>query len=179
MTKIFTAKDYAKKRHGVETVKGRILDMQKKHIAKGVRVKVSGLDKPKGVSVFAEIYQGAWIAQCDECGGAEFVDHEEPIFFCWGCGNRVNDGNCRPVEFPKDRKNIEKKILERPVRVRFGLDDLSMAEGSFAEVSVNGLQLGRTWKPGETLEDLEKQQSKVITEYNKSKKKTGKVNNGV
>lgn len=166
--KIYTAKDYAN-RAGVEDVKSHIKLMQKKHVRKGIRVLVKDIENPKGVSVQARIWQGIWIADC-ECGGAEFVDPLEPTFFCWGCGNRENGGSCRPVEFPEHREEIEAKILERPVQKRYGLDHLALSEGSRAKITVNGLPLTRSWRPGETLDVLSDQQDEAIKAYKKKVK---------
>ena len=167
--RIYTALDYAQ-RAGVETVKDRIKLLQKQHVRKKIRVKVTHLDKPRGKPVKARIWQGIWIADC-ECGGAEFVSPDEPIFFCWGCGNQNNSGACRPVEFPENREKIEAKILERPVQKRYGLDELSRAEGAQAAITVDGYRLARCWMPDETMQDLKDQQDKAIEAYKKRYKK--------
>jgi hypothetical protein len=169
MDKIYTAKDYAT-REGAKDVKDRIKLWQKKHANKGVRVRVTNIENPTGIPARARIWQGIWIADC-ECGGAEFVSYDEPVFFCWGCGNRSHNGACRPVEFPSNREQIEAKILERPVIKKYGLDDLSLAEGSRAAIAVNGHPLSRSWRPGETLEMLSAQQDDAIKAYKKDKVK--------
>ncbi len=43
-----------------------------------------------------------WVAMC-ECGGAEVVDPNEPVFFCCSCGNAKVGGLWRPVNFPQER----------------------------------------------------------------------------
>lgn len=125
---IITAKHYAE-REGVESVKERILKMRADlHKKQGVVIQIENIDKPLGAAVKARIWQGQWIADC-ECGGAEFVAPEEPIFFCFGCANRQNGHRPRPVEFlPEvEREEIEQLILERPVNDLAGLTDLERA----------------------------------------------------
>ena len=166
--KIFTALDYAKNRDGVETVKERIQKIQAQHLQKGIHVKIdfslAGSD-----SVYARIWQGHWIADC-ECGGAEFVDPNEPIFFCWSCGNRKTSGKVRQVIFPKNRTDIEKKILERPVKSLRGLDDMARAEAAQNVIMADGKPLTRSWEPGETLNDLAKQQDAAVKAHKKKAK---------
>jgi|APSaa5957512622_1039677.scaffolds.fasta_scaffold06945_4 hypothetical protein len=169
MEKIFTALDYAKKRDGQETVKGRIQKIQKDLLRKGIRVKV-GFSLAGSDNVSARIWQGHWIADC-ECGGAEFVDPKEPIFFCFGCGNEANGNRIRNVLFPENREDIERKILERPVSSRRGLDDMMKAEASIAAISVDGNFLSRSWVPGETIKDLEIQQDAAIKKWKGKKVK--------
>jgi hypothetical protein len=70
-------------------------------------------DRPSGNPVYARIDYARWIADC-ECGGAEYVDPEEPIFFCMACGNKATSGRARKVEFPKDRVNIENETMNKP-----------------------------------------------------------------
>jgi hypothetical protein len=163
MEKIWTAKDYARMRHGVQTVRERIRALQalfkQRH---GLNITIRDLDgEPSGAPVLARIWQGAWIADC-ECGGAEFVDYDEPIFFCFCCGNRANANRPRPVIFPEEREAIEQKILERPVDTSFGLDELQQAEAARPKLHVDGKPLTRSWRPGETLEDLAQQQDEAI-----------------
>jgi len=94
---IVNAKHYAE-REGAQSVRARILKMrEKKHKQHGVVMQVNGIDAPSGTAVKARIWQGQWIADC-ECGGAEFVFVDEPIFYCFGCGNRANANGVRPVE---------------------------------------------------------------------------------
>ena len=52
-----------------------------------------------GTPVTARIDHGRWIADC-ECRGAEYVDPDEPIFFCLSCMNTEYQGQVRPVQFP-------------------------------------------------------------------------------
>lgn len=59
--------------------------------------------------VFARLEVGRWIADC-KCGGAEYVDPADPIFFCMSCGNTEYGGAIRPVVFPEKRNEIEAAV---------------------------------------------------------------------
>jgi len=165
---IVTAKHYAT-RDGARTVRERI-----QRLAIGIRQR-NGLinlhvnDDPKGFAVLAEIDFGQWIGHC-ECGGAEFVDHEEPIFMCFSCGNRNNAGYLRPVIFPAERETIEALVLERPVNDLRGLDDLDRAYQAkpllFAQMensdgTSQALPLSRSWTPNESVDELRRQNKAV------------------
>lgn len=157
---IITARHYAE-REGCESVRERILKMRQKiHKTKNIALQVLGIDDPSGQAVEARIWQGQWVADCD-CGGCEFVDPEEQIFYCFSCGNRANNNRVRPVLFPADRAEIEQLVLARPVDDRKGLTDLEQAGLAKALVIVqsDGAQysLVRSWTPGESAEDLAKQ----------------------
>lgn len=154
---IVTAKHYAE-REGCATVKERILKRREAlHKTKNIALNVLGLDKPSGVEVRARIWQGQWIADC-ECGGAEFVEPTEPVFYCFSCGNRDNNNYVRPVEFPAQREEIEAAILARPVHDVRGLTDLERAGLATAAVVViadgNEYPLVRSWTAGETLDEI-------------------------
>lgn len=150
----------------------------------GMTVTIRGLDDaPTGTPVDALIWQGQWIAHC-ECGSASFVDPDEPIFFCFGCGNRLNDSHPRPVRFPpaEERKEIERLILERPVNDVAGLDDRERAgmakpilvvERTVTENEqsrVMTLPLVRSWLPGQSAEELRKEQDEPIRKWRKELK---------
>lgn len=121
---IITAKHY-----GNGSARGYIRKMQQSIHQRGIAVTIKDIDKaPTGTPVRARIWQGQWIADC-ECNGASFVDPDEPIFFCFSCGNRAHGQRPRPVEFPPEakRKEIERLLLERPVNDMAGLTDLERA----------------------------------------------------
>ena len=101
--------------------------------------------------VYARIDSGRWIGDC-ECGGAEYVDPDEPIFFCLSCGNVRFKSCARSVIFPRDRQEIERLILARPVR----MTGSNPIERAFRAVPVIG-RLGRFYNPGETVEMLRQQ----------------------
>lgn len=179
---IITAKHVASL-EGAPDVKGRILKYRERLFKrKNIAVQIKDIDRPRGAPVLARIELGQWIADC-ECGGAEFVDPDEPIFFCFSCGNRANDNVPRPVTFPPpaERQIIERLVLERPVDDLRGLNDAERAAGAkaliYAEVPVADtshvtsisrhvgdeavenvpvklLPLTRSWNPDESIEDL-------------------------
>jgi len=121
---IVTAKHYG------GSARGYIRKQQETlHRGRGIAVTIKDLDKePTGVPVVARIWQGQWIADC-ECNGASFVDPDEPVMFCFSCGNRANGSKPRPVTFPPEeqRLEIERLLLERPVDDLAGLTDLERA----------------------------------------------------
>jgi hypothetical protein len=70
-------------------------------------------DPPKNAKkIDAFIDAQRWICKC-ECGGAEVVDPEDPIFFCLSCLNESTKGRMRPVRFPKKIKSVEKAQLAK------------------------------------------------------------------
>jgi hypothetical protein len=174
MDYIITAKHYCK-REGVSSVKERILklhrELQKK---RGFPIAIK-IDEMSQQPVYARIELGQWIADC-ECGGAEFVDCDEPVFYCFSCANRDEAGKLRPVVFPApaERMEIERLILERPVDDRRGLDDLERAHMAkamiYTDTETGSLPLTRSWNHGEPLSNLRKE-NEVIKKW---KKKTGK-----
>jgi hypothetical protein len=104
-----------------------------------------------GSLVQARIDHGRWLADC-ECGGAEYVDPGDPIFFCLACGNRAQAGAARLVAFPKDAAEIEAVLLARPVEAT---GHSAFERAMTARPLVPGL--GRSWRPGESLAQLRKQ----------------------
>jgi hypothetical protein len=95
----------------------------------------------EGNAVTARIDAGRWIADC-ECGGAEYVDPGEPIFFCFSCGNAGNKSSLRPVAFPRTRVAIENALLVRPVTLRGGKGMIEQA------MRAAPAGLPRSWSPG-------------------------------
>lgn len=176
---IVTAKHYAKS-EGVQTVKERILKLRETFSKQGRDITIEDIGSVSGPPVYARVEQGAWIADC-ECKGAQFVDPDEPIYFCFNCGNKANDHKLRPVIFPsqEEQKNIEALLLERPVIETRGINDLEEAYAAEPLVVVevkdkDGITtvrgLARNWNPDETVDDLKKQ-NKLIDLW---KKKVGK-----
>jgi hypothetical protein len=162
---IITARHYSQREGAGGSVKARILKMREKyHKQKSIALQVNGIDAPKGDVVLARIWQGQWIADC-ECGGAEFVEPTEPLFYCFSCANRSNGYFVRPVEFPKNYTEIEQVVLARPVNDDRGLTMLERAGLSKPSVVVeaDGAQfpLTRSWRPDETMEEL-LEQNKVL-----------------
>lgn len=124
VNRIITAKDYG------GSARAYIRKQQQAfHRGRGISLMIKDLEsEPTGIPVYARVWQGQWIADC-ECNGACFVDPDEPVFFCFGCGNRSNDHKPRPVIFPPtmERLEIERLLLERPVDDMAGLTDMERA----------------------------------------------------
>lgn len=169
---IITAKHY-----GNGSVRNYLREMQQRiHRERGISINIRDLDaEPMGTPVQARIWQGQWIADC-ECKSASFVDPDEPLFFCFGCGNRTNAGKPRPVTFPPDgeRKEIEGLLLERPVDDLAGLTDKERAGMArpvlyVEDESGQARPLVRSWEPGQSVADLHGEQEKVIKQWKKNK----------
>lgn len=144
MKKIITALDVAEKFHRA-TVRDFIARLSvEKNIPWNGQITE---DSP----VQARIDFGRWIADC-ECGGAEYVDPNEPIFFCMSCGNVDTGHAARRVIFPQQRAEIEAEVLMRQVKDNARLDPAARALYAKA---VDGIP--RSWNPGETVKDLKLQ----------------------
>jgi hypothetical protein len=175
---IITAKHYCR-RDKVGSVQERVQKLQRDvQRRKGVMLHFD-FKNPASRPVLARIELGQWIADC-ECGGAEFVDPDEPIFACMSCGNRADSGRMRPVLFPEPEKRaeIERLVLERPVDDLRGLDDLERAHMARAVIYVEQpdgkhLPLTRSWNPHESIADLQKENEPV--ERWKRERAKGKV----
>lgn len=171
INRIISAKDYG------GSGSAYLRKQQEELRRKGISVIIHGMDKPSGKPVLPEIWQGQWIARCEDCNGASFIDPDEPMFFCFGCGNRMNGGFCRPVLMPENWKEIETVLLERPVNDVAGLTDLERAGMARPvifvekEVEVDGktvtlsLPLVRSWKHGETVEELRQQHEQPVRRW--------------
>ena len=88
-------------------------------------VAVPPIDQLDDRPVVARIHRGMWIADC-ECGGAELIWLDEPVFRCSDC-----HGPWRRVILPDvdERVKITACLLVRP-------------------------RLNRNWEPGETVSHL-------------------------
>ncbi len=108
--------------------------------------------------VYARVDFGRWIADC-ECGGAEYIDPEYPLFFCNSCGNNEYNGQLRPTIIPDagEREAIEKVLIKRPVDNSRGSDAIQKAILSRPIIA----RLARSWEPGETIDDLKAQNRKA------------------
>lgn len=87
----------------------------------------------KAPVAIARVNHGRWIADCPfGCGGAEYVNLDDPVFFCCECRNRAVDHHPVKVELPdkKRRDRIEQLLAQRPIGRRH-------------------------WQPGETVGHLE------------------------
>lgn len=107
--------------------------------------------------VTAFIERGRWLALCD-CGSAEWVALGVP-FFCRNCGNNNQNGAARRVIFPDNKTEIEAELLTRKVHARGGN---KVTERTLMAVPDN-LNLGREWRAGETIADLQDQARFVLS----------------
>lgn len=175
LNRIITADDYCK-RDNVQTVRERILKMRKEVMRRKNIAVVVNIDKMSQRPVYGRIELGQWVADC-ECGGVEFVSPNEPVFFCFSCGNAVDAGDLRPVIFPshEERAEIERLVLERPVYEHRGLDDMERAHGAQAQILIelpdgNHLPLTRSWNPHESIDDLKREQEEAIRKWKETKR---------
>lgn len=88
--------------------------------------------------VVAYVNHGRWIAECPDCAGAQIVSEKERRFWCLNCGNATVNFAWRHVRMPQKRTAIETKLVLRP------------AARSDRAVT-------RNWLPGETVEDLQRE----------------------
>jgi len=116
----------------------------------------------KGSAVKARIDWGRWLADCPLCGGAEYIDPDDPFIFCLSCGMVDNDGAALPVEMPAEISDIEALVLERPVADQRGGNSVERA--FLAKPLIAGLS--RSWYPTETVDDL-KNQNAIIKKIKK------------
>ena len=94
-------------------------------------------------TVRAYINEGRWIVECpSECGGAVIPSLKLRAFMCPNCANLENDGMWYRAIFPPDYRQIENALLRRPNR----------RGPMFPHEARN-----RNWIPGETLEDLQRE----------------------
>ena len=119
---------------------------------------------PVGKPVYAEVNNGQWLAVCPVCGGAESVMPEEPIFYCFSCGNFENHGKPRAVIFPSDKdiKEIEKVLLERPVIVRRGAHEIERILNAEPLVADMYGILSRSWTHDQAIDDLKKENKESL-----------------
>lgn len=170
---IITAKHYAL-REGCAGVRDRIIKLAADAGRKRKAIIRVQIDKSSTRPVFARIELGQWLADC-ECGGCEFVDPIEPVFFCLSCGNRNDANMLRPVTFPlpEERAEIETLILARPVNDLRGLDDCERAHQALPLIvseTPDGMivPLTRTWNHGEPIENL-RRENEVIDIWKRKK----------
>ena len=159
MEKIITALDYAK-REGASTVRERIALLCQKRVERNL-LDTPMKGEPTGKVIKAEINFGQWIAKCPDCNGAEAVDPSEPIFYCFSCGNYKQNGRPRKVEFPKDREEIEKLVLARPIKIGMGTHNIERVTLAKPTIWTKFGPLSRSWVPGETVADLKKQNEDI------------------
>jgi hypothetical protein len=104
-------------------------------------------------TVNARIDFGRWVADCPDCNGCEYVNPDDPFFFCLSCGNVTLEGLARKVIFPKNMPDIEKELIRRPVNDLIGANAVDKALK--AKSIYPGLS--RSWNPGESVAELKRQ----------------------
>jgi len=109
-------------------------------------------------SVYARIDKGRWLADCPICSRSNYVDPDEAVFYCFGCGNQ-GTGSFAQVIFPEKRERIEALLLARPVASDHDTNPVSAAINSRP---LRGLE--RNWN-GESVEEIEAQNG-VMEETN-------------
>lgn len=166
VNRIVSARDYAK-REGATSVRDLVKRWSGRMYQRG-QLDTPFVDGPlAGTAVAAKINHGQWIAHCDQCGTPMWVDPDEPLFFCYGCGNRITGGRPRPVLFPEPqiREQIERLLLERPVDDRKGTNDIDRAFHALplaiGAVDDQLIALDRSWNPQESIKDLTTQNALI------------------
>lgn len=156
---LITAQHYCQ-REKVGSVRERILKLHMKYQRKSSFPLPIQINNTISRPVYARIELGQVVADC-ECGGVEFVDINEPIFYCFNCFNRVDNGALRPVIFPDAEtwNEITRLVLLRPVDDIRGIDVCDRAAASRPLIYIEladgrHLPLTRSWNPNETIEDL-------------------------
>ena len=93
---------------------------------------------PAGDPVLAIVNAGRWQGLCPDCGGGEYLNVDEPVFWCCSCANVANGHHPRAVVFPaeEERADIEAVLLERKAPV------------------LPGGASPRNWEPGATVDRL-------------------------
>ena len=86
----------------------------------------------------ARIEFARWIVDCPNCHSAEFA-FEDKLFLCSNCGNSDVNGQVRKVKMPSERKQIEGLLGKRKI-------------------------INRHWYPGETVEKLQKENDKDLSQ---------------
>lgn len=156
MGKIITALDIAR-RDGKQNVRDWVKFMSL-NLAQRGKLASPWLGKISGKPVAARIDFGRWIADCPYCGGAEYIDPDDPFIFCLSCNMVDNKGAALPVIIPPDRDIIESLVLARPVHNK-NLGN-AIQNALLAKPVIGGLS--RSWNAQESVEDL-RNQNKAIT----------------
>ena len=138
----------------------------------GRRLETPYQDGVEGEAVVAFVDNARWSARCPDCNAQDYVTPEELIFYCFSCGNRETGGHPRPVIFPndKERLNIEKILMARPVVVKVGINQFDRALNARPVARLpGGLGIGRSWTPDETIDDLVDQNKMIPRKYMEAK----------
>lgn len=146
MNRLITAKDIAR-RDNMISVGAWIRSASARQVTlKRIAVAWDGRTV-NGEPVEAFINTGRVLAQCPVCRRHEYVDPDEPIFYCTTCGN---DGSvaARPVVFPADWDAISAALLARDIVPSYGRNDIEKV------MNAQPVGLPREWRPGTTVDEL-------------------------
>lgn len=156
MNKLITAKDIAKRDNMISV--GAWIRSASARQRQLKRIVVAWDGKTvNGDAVTAFVNFGRVLAQCPNCGRHEYVDEQEPIFYCTTCGNNGSVA-ARPVEFPEDWESVKAALLKRPIVAGFGKDEIEKMLNSKPE------NLPRDWRPGISAETLEAENAQGVEE---------------
>ena len=122
MDKIYTAKDDAKRKK-MPGVTAYVRSLSVQMAQRGLIPFPWDGRTVTGEPVYALVDHGRWMAICDKCNNPEYVDPDEPIFFCCRCGNG-DQRSARPVAFPQNRAEIEAALLSIEIVPGFGRTEL-------------------------------------------------------
>lgn len=153
--KIYTGADKARE-NGFSNYKDWIL-------AWAVKASHPWNGKMSAKKVIAFVDYSRLLAECP-CGNVIYVDPTEDFFYCRLCGNQANKGSAMHVVFPNNLAEIEKELMLRPVcpPTSKHLPDSQKVLEAFPVYPM----LSRSWRPGESVEDL-RAQRKLVQEAKK------------
>lgn len=89
------------------------------------------------VVTYAEVNWGRWIVRCPFCPSAQLASRSARWFLCHFCGNKAVGGQWIPLVWPDNVSEIEAALSVRPPN-------------------------NMNWIPGETVEDLLKENEKWL-----------------
>lgn len=147
---IFTHTDFGSKiataRETINALQcNHALSLQDWYIGEALKMAVT-IERTTGPQVVkARILYGRWMVDCPRCNGANDVIPGEPIYLCSCCmwpgvfrpGSEYVAPHFAEVIFPENREAIEAILLKRPAIAN------------------------RNWYPGESIEQLEKENSQL------------------
>lgn len=142
--KIFTGDDRAQE-IGYQTYRELQAYLLKAHY--GIQLPTEYGEKP--VKMIIDF--GRMLAKC-ECGAAEYVQPNDPYFFCKICHNLETGGKLRKVDFPDNLKEICDELLKREVKI----DSTAAPTQAIQE---HGAGSALCWQ-GETLKELQAERLK-------------------
>lgn len=122
--------------------------------------------------LYAYVDNARWSVLC-ECSSPYYADPTDDKFgYCPVCGNAVLDGAARRMIFPADREDIEQELLERELDSKIHPDKIT-TQAMLMPGLVKPKYIDRSWKPGESVKDLQKEHKKVKMAMKKLEVKHG------